>query len=102
MDTEDRHFSPRTGGFSDVSPGIRDLSASSSRWVAGPNRPTALREREITALCDSATTGSVPRNSVIAHAAVTQRHRSAFPRRDASGFCKILRPPKIRATVLGV
>ena len=60
IDPEDRHFAPRTGGFSDVSPGIRDLSGIVRPLAASPNQPTALREREIAAQYDSATTGSAP------------------------------------------
>jgi hypothetical protein len=60
IDPEDRHFAPRTGGFSGASPEIRDLSCIVQPLAAGPNQPTAVREREITALCDSATTGSAP------------------------------------------
>jgi hypothetical protein len=91
IDPEDRHFVPRTGGFSGASPEIRDLSCIVQPLAAGPNQPTALRKREITALCDSATTGPRPPNSIIAQAADTPRHKSAFPRRDApelyENFC---------------
>ena len=82
MDPEDRHFAPRTGGFSDVSRGIRDLSCIVRPLAASPNQPAALREREITVQYDSATTGTVPPDdSIGARQPRTRRHKSAFPRR---------------------
>ena len=83
MDPEDRHFAPRTGGFSDVSRGIRDLSCIVRPLAASPNQPAALREREITVQYDSATTGTVPPDdSIGARQPRTRRHKSAF--RDAA------------------
>src|ERR1700722_526824 len=91
IDPEDRHFVPRTGGFSGASPEIRDLSCIVQPLAAGPNRPTAVREREITALCDNATTG--PSGDASARKPWIREGISLpFPRRCAPGLCRKISP----------
>jgi hypothetical protein len=87
IDPEDRHFAPRTGGFSGASPEIRDLSCIVQPLAAGPNQPTAVREREITALCDSATTGSAPSGDASARKPWTREGISLLSRGAARPGC---------------